>query len=114
MEDVIRIAQQLNKAGQKPTVALVKAKLSPGYPLPKIIAALKNWQSHPDLTEQTDDVDQQTSKDDSPSLAAPAPISVDQLIQLQISQYIEQQVTPQINQLQQQIADLKAQLAAKD
>ncbi|RJG51197.1 hypothetical protein [Motilimonas pumila] len=114
MEDVIRIAQQLNKAGQKPTVALVKAKLSPGYPLPKIIAALKNWQSHPDLTEQAEENKASIDSDQTSATAAPAPISVDQLIKLQISQYIEQQVTPQITELQQQIADLKAQLAAKE
>ncbi|WP_019025946.1 hypothetical protein [Colwellia piezophila] len=47
--EILICANQLANAGKKPTVALVKAKLSQRVPLPQLISALKNWQHQPDF-----------------------------------------------------------------
>ena len=54
--------------GKKPTVALVKAKLSQPAPLPTLITALKSWQHQPDfIAPMNNDVqlinDEASSKD---------------------------------------------------
>lgn len=53
MEEAIRAAQQLAKSGKTPSVALVKSKLPKGYPLAKVIGALKVWQEHPMIETST-------------------------------------------------------------
>lgn len=47
-DEILCIANQLANEGKKPTVALVKPKLSSPTPLPLIISTLKNWQHQPD------------------------------------------------------------------
>lgn len=46
-EKITVIANQLANAGKKPTIALIKAKLSSPVPLPQIIGTLKSWQHEP-------------------------------------------------------------------
>jgi len=48
VEKIIIIANQLANNGKKPTVALIKSKLTHAIPLPQIIGALKNWQHDPE------------------------------------------------------------------
>lgn len=45
------IANQIANEGKKPTVALIKAKLSSPVSLPEIISALKNWQHEPENSQ---------------------------------------------------------------
>lgn len=47
-EEIVAIANQLAKKGVKPTVALIKTKLTNSVPLPTIIQVLKTWQFDPD------------------------------------------------------------------
>jgi len=49
IDEILISANQLANAGKKPTVALVKAKLSQRAPLVTIITALKSWQHQPDF-----------------------------------------------------------------
>jgi len=49
IDEILICANQLANAGKKPTVALVKAKLSQRAPLATIITALKSWQHQPDF-----------------------------------------------------------------
>lgn len=42
-DEITIIANQLANQGKKPTVALIKTKLSKPTPLPTIISILKNW-----------------------------------------------------------------------
>ena len=44
IDDILITANTIANEGKKPTVALVKAKLSQPFPLPTIISVLKNWQ----------------------------------------------------------------------
>ena len=51
-EQITQIANQLANEGKKPTVALVKAKLTTPTPMPTIISTLKNWQHDPKAVTQ--------------------------------------------------------------
>lgn len=48
-DEILACANQLANAGKKPTVALVKAKLTLQVPLATLITTLKNWQHQPDF-----------------------------------------------------------------
>jgi hypothetical protein len=49
IDEISICANQLANAGNKPTVALIKAKLTQRVPLVTIINTLKNWQHQPDF-----------------------------------------------------------------
>ncbi len=46
-DEISILANQIANKGNKPTVALIKAKLNKKIPLPVIISTLKNWQHEP-------------------------------------------------------------------
>lgn len=48
-DEISTLANQIANKGNKPTVALIKAKLKKSVPLPIIISALKNWQHEPNF-----------------------------------------------------------------
>ncbi len=48
-DEILIIANQLANQGKKPTVALVKSKLTNTVPLPTIIKVLKSWQHQPEF-----------------------------------------------------------------
>ena len=50
-DEIIAIANQLANQGKKPTVALIKNKVSQAAPLPIIISTLRTWQHDPKNTE---------------------------------------------------------------
>lgn len=52
-DEILISANQLANAGKKPTVALIKSKLTQKAPLTVIITTLKNWQHQPDFIQQT-------------------------------------------------------------
>ena len=49
------MANQLANAGNKPTVALIKAKLNVKVPLPVIISVLKTWQHEPSFISKPEE-----------------------------------------------------------
>ena len=52
-DEILAIANKLANQGKKPTVALIKTKISQPVPLPQIISILKTWQHDPNFTEIT-------------------------------------------------------------
>ena len=50
-DEILAIANQLANQGKKPTVALIKTRLSQPIPLPQLISTLKTWQHEPSFTE---------------------------------------------------------------
>ncbi len=50
-DEIFAIANQLANQDKKPSVALIKTKLTEKVPLPQIISALKVWQYDPSFTE---------------------------------------------------------------
>jgi hypothetical protein len=72
-DEILILANQLANAGNKPTVALIKAKLNVKVPLPVIISVLKTWQHEPsfiskpkenDNIKQGDKLDNTTEETD--------------------------------------------------
>ena len=56
-DEILILANQIANKGDKPTIALIKAKLKKKVSLPEIISVLKTWQHDPDfikLPEQED------------------------------------------------------------
>jgi len=49
-DEIITIANQIANQGKKPSVALIKTKLTSPVPLPTIISVLKSWSHDPDFT----------------------------------------------------------------
>lgn len=47
IEEILTIANKLADQGKKPSVALIKTKLSHSVALPTIISVLKTWQHQP-------------------------------------------------------------------
>jgi len=48
-DEILIIANQLANQGKKPTVALLKSRLTTSFPLPMIIKVLKSWQHDPEF-----------------------------------------------------------------
>lgn len=96
-EEILTIANQLANQGQKPSVALIKTKLSQNVALPTIISVLKSWQHDPNFTQ----VKQTTT---------PAVQKIDEIDTTK--QLIEQAIAPlkvEIETLKQQVKQLLAQ-----
>ena len=49
-EEILTIANKIANEGKKPTIALIKKKLTSSVPLPTIISTLRVWQHEPDFT----------------------------------------------------------------
>ncbi|AAZ27433.1 MULTISPECIES: hypothetical protein [Colwellia] len=65
IDEILICANQLANAGTKPTVALVKAKLSQRAPLATVITTLKGWQHQPDFIAPTINEEQVVNNDSS-------------------------------------------------
>jgi len=48
-DEILILANKAANKGNKPTVALIKAKLNKKVPLPTIISTLKTWQHEPNF-----------------------------------------------------------------
>ena len=48
-DEINMIANDIANQGKKPSIALIKNKLSSNVPLPIIISTLKTWQHHPEF-----------------------------------------------------------------
>lgn len=55
-DEILILANKLANAGNKPTVATIKAKLNKKVPLPVIISTLKIWQHDPSFISKQDEV----------------------------------------------------------
>ena len=54
-DEILILANQLANAGNKPTVAMIKAKLNKKVPLPVIISTLKVWQHDPSFISKPEE-----------------------------------------------------------
>ncbi len=66
-DEILILANKAANKGNKPTVALIKAKLSKKVPLPTIISTLKTWQHEPSFTSLPEDKNVITEKNNLPS-----------------------------------------------
>jgi hypothetical protein len=95
-DEISIIANKLANEGKVPSVALIKGHLSQPTPLPKIIAALKNWHHDPDFIKTTD-----KNEEANPNIES----SRDHK---ELNKLIAEAIAP----LQQEIAELKIQVKA--
>jgi len=97
-DEILIIANQLANVGKKPSIALIKAKLSVQVPLPIIINTLKTWTHDPHFISQIKkDTDAQIIK---PEIEVNA-----QLLGL-----IEQAVKKELTQITNELEELKKQV----
>lgn len=101
MDKIILIAQQIAKEGKTPNTAMIKARLPKNIPLPTIIQGLKLWQDNPNKEINTPTEPALIANTDSIK-----PSSFDQLLAITIEEKVKTMITP----LQDEIAQLKAQL----
>ena len=99
-EQIFIIANQLANQGKKPTVALVKTKLTEPTPLPVIIKALKVWQHEPDFVAPAKGNNELTNE--SKALNSDQ-AQLQQLIDQAVNDKIAELITP----LQREIDELK-------
>ena len=66
-DEILILANQIANKGHKPTVALIKNKLTKKLPLPVIISTLKAWQHEPDFISLTQAQDHDSQLNQAPA-----------------------------------------------
>ncbi len=96
--EILVCANQLANQGKKPSVALVKAKLTKKVPLPAIISALKNWQYDPGFVSLTTDSSKAVKKS---GIDSPFPDGDKR------KPTIEQMLTDELTEVKKELRDIK-------
>lgn len=105
IDEILTCANQLANAGKKPTVALVKGKLSQTVPLATLITTLKNWQHQPDfitpINDKKQQVNQALSTNDTSTL-------IDSLLKNgAIKKVIQQSLAQELTEMKNDLAEVK-------
>lgn len=105
IDEILICANKLANAGTKPTVALVKGKLTQRAPLAVIISTLKNWQHQPDfiapaIYEEQDVNDDLSTKNTSELLESLLENGV-------IKKVIQQSLAIELTELKKELAEMK-------
>ena len=105
IDENLTCANQLANAGKKPTVALVKGKLSQTVPLATLITTLKNWQHQPDfitpINDKKQQVNQALSTNDTSAL-------IDYLLKNgAIKKMIQQSLAQELTEMKNDLAEVK-------
>lgn len=111
-DEILIAANKLANAGKKPTVALIKAKLSRSAPLPLLISTLKGWQHQPDFiaaTSTQDNTNSQSSDKTNSDLRENDAVKA--LIQQTLAEELKQMKT-ELSDIKELIKELSKQLDA--
>ena len=104
-EEINICANQLANEGKKPSVALIKAKLSQRAPLTVIITALKNWQHQPEFIAPISDEEFVSSNKASVSNHSEL---IKELIESDsIKKIIEQSLKQELTSLREELSEIK-------
>lgn len=98
-EEIIVIANKLANQGKKPSVALIKSRLTSPIPLPVIISTLKVWQHEPDYITCETTVTKTQSE----------PLSEE--ITEKIAKFIRKAVATELTPLKDELSKLRMELA---
>lgn len=109
INEILITANQLANQGKKPTVALIKAKLSQPAPLPTIISTLKSWQHQPDFISLTEDTTENESDHRKTNVAVSENEEIKKLIQETLNDELAQ-MKKELSELKDLIKDLSIQL----
>jgi hypothetical protein len=97
-DEILISANQLANEGTKPTVALIKGKLSQRVPLPTIIQTLKSWQHDPLFIKLP------------VNEISPIDIATGNTLQVNVSD-LDEKIKLSVNQaLEQELSDIKEEL----
>ncbi len=91
-DEILVLANQIANDGKKPTVALIKAKLTKSVPLPTIISTLKAWQHDPSFIAQSQESE---------------PANIETRIEHCETDSLRQLLSEELGQMKQEIAELK-------
>ncbi len=105
IDEILISANQLANAGKKPTVALVKTKLTQRAPLATIINTLKNWQHQPDfiaaVSKQNEKISKSTTTSDTSAL-------LDSLLENgTVKKIIEQSLEQELTGMRKELSEMK-------
>ena len=105
IDEILTCANQLANAGKKPTVALVKGKLSQTVPLATLITTLKNLHHQPDfitpINDKKQQVNQALSTNDTSTL-------IDSLLKNgAIKKVIQQSLAQELTEMKNDLAEVK-------
>ncbi len=104
-EEITICANQLANEGKKPTVALIKAKLSQRAPLTEIIATLKNWQHQPEFIALSN---KETKTSNNKSRSTNHSELIDELIESDsIKKVIEESLKQELSALRKEVSEMK-------
>jgi len=105
IDEILICANQLANAGKKPTIALVKAKLTQRVPLATIINTLKNWQHQPDFIAPEEKQEEKVSKSVSPDETSAL---LDSLIENgAVKKIIEQSLEQELTGMRKELSEMK-------
>ncbi len=107
-DEILSCANQIANGGKKPSVALVKAKLSQPVPLPTIIATLKNWQHEPEFT--TSELKEELGNKDQDTSQSNTELVKSLLNNDAVKSMIEQSLAKELKQLKVELAEMKLQI----
>jgi len=92
-DEILILANKIANKGEKPTVALIKGKLSKKVPLPVIISTLKTWQHEPSFITLPEEKEVNTKKETANSLIQKTPF--------------EQELHNELTHMKKEIVELK-------
>jgi len=95
-EEILSIANKLADQGKKPSVALIKTRLSQTVPLPKLISILKSWQHQPNYKPSGNSITAENSQNTKDS-------DIIQLSKMELNTLIEHALAP----IKKELADIK-------
>ncbi len=104
-EEITICANQLANEGKKPTVALIKAKLSQRAPLTEIIATLRNWQHQPEFIALSN---KETKTSNNKPRSTNHCELIDELIESDsIKKLIEESLKQELSALRKEVSEMK-------
>ncbi len=105
IDEIIICANQLANDGKKPSVALVKAKLSQQVPLATLITTLKNWQHQPDFIAPRNSDDVKTNQN---ALSSNTSALLDSLIESgAVRRIIQQSLDQELTEMRNELLEMK-------
>jgi len=104
-DEILISANQLANAGKKPTVALVKAKLSQQAPLAILINTLKNWQHQPDFITPVNKGEEQSPQNIATS--EPSELIESLLKNGLIKKIVQQSINEELGEMKKELSEMK-------
>ena len=109
IDEILICANQLANAGKKPSVALVKAKLSQPAPLATLITTLKSWQHQPDFISLTVKEEEQVNPE---ALKNNTAALLDSLLESGLlKEMIQQTLEQELSGIKKELSDIKLLIA---